>query len=79
MKKLLAITLLPLTLLLSFNAFGQEIDPSLLKNLSPAQIEMAKSQLAKSKSLEKPKPAVKESTKRASSDSDINKSSNKTL
>ena len=37
MKKLLAITLLPLTLLLSFNAFGQEIDPSLLKNLSPAQ------------------------------------------
>ena len=77
MKKLLAITLLPLTLLLSFNAFGQEIDPSLLKNLSPAQIEMAKSQLAKSKSLEKPKPAVKESTKRASSGSDINKSSNK--
>ena len=77
MKKLLAITLLPLTLLLSFNAFGQEIDPSLLKNLSPAQIEMAKSQLAKSKSIEKPKPAVKESTKRASSGSDINKSSNK--
>ncbi|MDA8696235.1 SLBB domain-containing protein [Gammaproteobacteria bacterium] len=77
MKKLLAITLLPLTLLLSFNAFGQEIDPSLLKNLSPAQIEMAKSQLAKSKSLEKPKPAVKETTKRASSGSDINKSSNK--
>jgi polysaccharide export outer membrane protein len=77
MKKLLAITLLPLTLLLSFNAFGQEIDPSLLKNLSPAQIEMAKSQLAKSKSIEKPKPAVKESTKRASPGSDINKSSNK--
>ena len=48
MKKLVAITLLPLTLLLSFNTFGQEIDPSLLKNLSPAQIEMAKSQLAKS-------------------------------
>ena len=77
MKKLLAITLLPLTLLLSFNAFGQEIDPSLLKNLSPAQIEMAKSQLAKSKSIEIPKPAVKESTKRASSGSDINKSGNK--
>ena len=74
MKKFLA-TLIPLTLLLSFNAFGQEIDPSLLKDLSPAQIEMAKSQLAKSKTIEKPKPAVKESTKRASS-SDINKSSN---
>jgi polysaccharide export outer membrane protein len=77
MKKLLAITLLPLTLLLSFNAFGQEIDPSLLKSLSPAQIEMAKSQLAKSNSIEKPKPAVKESTKRASPGNDINKSNNK--
>ena len=77
MKKLLAITFLPLTLLLSFYAFGQEINPSLLKNLSPAQIEMAKSQLAKSKSIEEPKLAVKESTKRASSGGDINKSSNK--
>jgi polysaccharide biosynthesis/export protein len=77
MKNFLAITLVPLTLLLSFNAIGQELDPSLLKNLSPAQMEMAKSQLAKSKSLEKPKPVVKESTKMASSGSDINKSSNK--
>ena len=77
MKKLLAITLLPLTILISFNTYGQEIDPSLLKNLSPAQIELAKSELSKSKSIEKPKPAVKESTKNASSASDINKSSNK--
>ena len=77
MKKFLAITLLPLTLLLSSNAFGQEIDPSLLKNLSPAQIEMAKSQLAGSKSIEKPKPVVKESTKKVSNASDINNSSNK--
>ncbi|MDA9143123.1 SLBB domain-containing protein [Gammaproteobacteria bacterium] len=77
MKKLLAITLLPLTLLLSFNAFGQEIDPSLLKNLSPAQIEMAKSQLAKSKSIEKLKPTIKESTKRTNISNDINKSYDK--
>ena len=77
MKKFLATTLLPLTLLVSFNAFGQEIDSSLLTNLSPAQIEMAKSQLVKSKSIDKPKPVVKESTKRVSSGSDINKSSNK--
>ena len=77
MKKFLAIPLLPLTFFLSVNAFGQEIDPSLLKSLSPAQIEMAKSQLAKSKTIEKPKPAVQESTKRASSSSDINKSGNK--
>ena len=77
MKKFLAITLLPITLLVSFNTFGQEIDPSLLKNLSPAQIEMAKSQLENSNSIEKPKPVVKESTIRVSSGSDINKSSNK--
>jgi len=77
MKNFLAIILLPLTLLLSSNAFGQEIDPSLLENLSPAQIEMAKSQLAKSKSIEKPKPVVKESTKKATPGIDINKSSNK--
>ncbi|MDC0587712.1 SLBB domain-containing protein [Gammaproteobacteria bacterium] len=77
MKNFLVITLLSLTLLLTSNAFGQEIDPSLLKNLSPAQIEMAKSQLSKSKSIEKPKPTVKESTERAGSGSDINKSSNK--
>jgi len=77
MKKSLVITLLPLTLLLSFNAFGQEIDPSLLKNLTPAQIELAKSKLVDSKPKEKPKPAVKESTKKASSGSDINKSINK--
>ncbi|MDC3359949.1 SLBB domain-containing protein, partial [Gammaproteobacteria bacterium] len=47
------------------------------KNLSPAQIEMAKSQLEKSKSSEKPKPVVKESTKKVSSGSDINKSDGK--
>jgi polysaccharide export outer membrane protein len=77
MKKVLAITLVPLTLLLSLHVHAQEIDPLLLKNLSPAQIEMAKSQLANSKSIEKPKPAVKESTKRTNSFNDINKSSNK--
>jgi len=78
MKNYLAIALLPLILLLSFNAFGQEINPSLLKDLSPAQIEMAKSQLAKSNSIiEEPKLAVKESTKRTSSVTDINKPSNK--
>jgi protein involved in polysaccharide export with SLBB domain len=77
MKKLLAIISFHLTLLLSFNVFGQEIDPSLLKNLSPVQIEMAKSQLAKNKSLEKPMPAIKESTKKTNFDGDINKSANK--
>ena len=77
MKKLLSITLLPLTLLLSFHGYAQEIDPSLLKNLSAAQIEMAKSQLTNTKSIDRPKPTVKESTKRAGSVNDINKSDNK--
>ncbi len=77
MNKFLPIVLLPLSLIASLNAFGQEIDPSLLKNLSPAQIEMAKSQIAKSKSVEKPKPIVKESTERTSQVGDINKTSNK--
>jgi polysaccharide biosynthesis/export protein len=77
MKKLLTITLASLTLILSFHSHSQDIDPSLLKNVSPAQIENAKSQLSKSNSIEKPKPVVKESTKRVSPDGDINKSSNK--
>ena len=78
MKKFLSTTSFLLTLLLSFSVFAQEIDPSLLKNLSPAQIEMAKSQLAKTQSMDmdKPKPVVKESTKSANSESDINKSRN---
>ena len=77
MKKLLSITLLPLTLLLSSHGYAQELDPSLLKNLSPEQIELAKSQLAKSKSTQKPKPVAKESTKKTSSAGDINNSENK--
>ena len=77
MRKLLVISLTPLILILSLNTFAQEIDPSLLENLSPAQIELAKSQLSKSKSLDKPKPVVKESTKKTVADEDINKSTNK--
>ena len=71
MKKLFAITLVPLILVLSLHAYSQEIDPSLLKNLSPEQIELAKSQLAKSNSSEKPKPITKESTRKSSQDDDI--------
>ena len=71
MKKLFAITLVPLILVLSLHAYSQEIDPSLLKNLSPEQIELAKSQLAKSNSSEKPKPITKESTIKSSQDDDI--------
>ncbi len=77
MKKLFAITLVPLILVLSLHAYSQEIDPSLLKNLTPEQIELAKSQLTKSNSSEKPKPITKESTIKSSQDDDINDLSNK--
>ena len=77
MKKIFAISLIPLILILSSNTFGQELDPSLLEDLTPTQIEFAKSQLTKSKSSEKPKPAVKESTKKVDSNEDINESNNK--
>ena len=36
-------------ILISFNGYSQEIDQSLLKNLSPAQIELAKKQLDKTR------------------------------
>ena len=77
MKKFLVFTFTPLTLLLSFLSYGQEIDPSLLKNLSPAQIEMAKDELAKTKSIEQPQPVIQESTTRNVQTFDINKSANK--
>jgi len=79
MKNFLVITFAPLILLLSFFSYGQEIeiDPSLLKNLTPAQIEMAKNQLSENKSIEKPQPVINESTIRNIKTSDINKSVNK--
>ena len=77
MRKLLNTSLTALILLISLNSFGQEIDPSLLKNFSPAQIEMAKSQLAKNKLIEKPKPIISESIKKSITSSDINISENK--
>ncbi len=77
MKKIFAISLIPLILVLSSNTSSQEIDLSLLKDLSPAQIELAKSQLAKSKFSEEPIPIVKESTKKVDSSEDINESNNK--
>jgi len=74
MKKFLSIALTPLILLISLHTYGQEIDPSMLKNLSPQQIEMLQNQLAKSKQTEKPKPVVTESTRRSVSTVDINNS-----
>ena len=53
-------------LLFTLNSFGQAIDPALLNNLSPEQIELAKSELTKSDFEDETKPkAVTESTIKA--------------
>jgi len=79
MKKLLTIALVPLILLLSSNIFGQEtntsilgIDNSVLENLTPEQIEMAKNQLSDSIIREEPKPITKESTVKITPSADEN-------
>lgn len=77
MKNLFITILTPLIFLSSPYSFSQQIDSSLLENLSPSQIEMAKNQISSTKSVEKPKPVVKESTQRIPNNEDINKSENK--
>lgn len=78
MKKFIFIKACSLLILFSLNTYAQDIDPALLQNLSPAQIEMAKSQLIKNRPAPAPKPVVTESTIRTSiSDSDINESNNR--
>ena len=53
-------------LLFTLDGLGQEIDPAFLKNLSPEQIELAKSELTKSDFVDETEPkAVTESTIKA--------------
>ncbi|MDA9045014.1 SLBB domain-containing protein [Gammaproteobacteria bacterium] len=59
MKKLITIILL---LSLSQITIAQEINASLLKNLSPEQIAIARNELNKTKPISSPKPKVNEST-----------------
>ena len=67
-----------LALFLSSFGFSQSIDPSLLENLSPAQIELARAELEKSNSSIDIKPSiVSESTIKVDLDEDINDSENK--
>ncbi len=78
MNKFIVNSAVPLIIFISTYSFSQEIDTSLLENLTPAQIELAKSQLTKSKTLEKPKPEVKESTKKINNtDRDINETADR--
>ena len=77
MKKHLTIPFISLIFLLSYDSFSQEIDPSLLNNLSSEQIKLVQSQLEESKTINLPVPVVNESTKATSSNNDINLSVDK--
>jgi polysaccharide export outer membrane protein len=59
-------------------SYAQVIDPSMLENLSPEQVEMAKSEIAKSLVVteNEPKP-ITESTKKVDSTNDVNDFNNK--
>ena len=76
MKKYVLISIFGI-LLVNNKAYSQEIDPSIIENLSPAEIAMARSSLDKSKASSNPTPTVSESTKRVQSPPDINKISGK--
>lgn len=67
-----------LVLFLSSHSFSQSIDPSLLENLSPAQIKLARAELAKSNPSAGMDPnIISESTIKVEIDEDINDSANK--
>jgi polysaccharide export outer membrane protein len=65
-------------LLFTFDSFGQAIDPALLENLSPEQIELAKSELAKSDFEDKTEPkTISESTIKIKRENEIDISDKK--
>jgi protein involved in polysaccharide export with SLBB domain len=65
-------------LLFAFDSFGQAIDPALLENLSPEQIELAKSELAKSDFEDKTEPkTISESTIKIKRENEIDISDKK--
>lgn len=78
MSKLFTITLVPVILILSSDLYGQEIDAAILENLTPEQLDMARSQLSSSSNvIEEPKPDLKESTLKNEPITDPNISENK--
>ena len=54
--------LLSIFILFSYSSFAQEIDPILLKNLTPEQIRIAQAELSKNSPITAPKPQISEST-----------------
>jgi len=72
MKKSLIIIFSLFVLLITTKSLAQSVDPSLLKDLSPAQLELAKSELSKAKFTTTTEPKViSESTQKVDSIGDI--------
>jgi len=72
MKKFLITSTASLILCISLQSFGQTIDPAILKSLSPAQLELAKTELNKSQSSsESQSKTITESTVKLISDDNI--------
>lgn len=68
--------LLSFLILFTCSGFAQEIDPSLLKNLTPEQVRIAQEELKKIEPISSPKPTISESTIKKPI-GDINKSAGK--
>lgn len=78
MKKPVTSTYYLFVLLFTLDSFGQEIDLDLLNNLSPEQIELAKSELAKSDFKDETKPkTISESTIKVKRENEIDLSDKK--
>lgn len=77
MRNFLILNIASIGLAFSSFSFGQELDPSILKNLSPAQIEIATKELGKNKAINIPPPVVTESTSKNEEIKDINSLDNK--
>lgn len=77
MRNFLILNIASIGLAFSSFSFGQELDPSILENLSPAQIEIATKELGKNKVINIPPPVVTESTSKNEEIKDINSLDNK--
>ena len=73
MRNLFKTNLLLLIASFASLANGQQVDPSIIKNLSPSEVEMVMSEIDKSTPVSNPAPTVTESTVKSQTSDDINK------
>ena len=77
MRNFLISGIISIAVIFSSSSFAQDLDISMLDGLSPAQIDIVKSELEKSKKVTKSQPEVTESTKKNKDIKDINSLNNK--